>query len=135
MVILLLLTSMALPLARVQVQREREAQLRRALSEIRQAIDRHKDFADHGMINFKGDSYGYPPDLDTLVNGVVVRGAKSKYKFLRSVPIDPMTGKADWGLRAMQDDPDSRSWSGGNVFDVYSQSQMTALDGTRFADW
>jgi len=137
MVILLLLTSMALPLARVQVQREREAQLRRALSEMRQAIDRHKNFAERGMINFKADSYGYPPDLDTLVNGVVVRGAKSnqKYKFLRSVPIDPMTGKADWGLRSMQDDPDARSWSGGNVFDVYSQSQMTALDGTRYADW
>jgi general secretion pathway protein G len=134
--ILLILTSVALPLARVQVQRTHEVELRRALREIRQAIDRYKDFADRGMIPTKADSFGYPPDLETLVNGVALKGAATaKYKFLRRVPVDPMTGGTDWGLRAMQDDPDSRSWGGGNVFDVYSKAQGTALDGTRYADW
>jgi general secretion pathway protein G len=134
--ILLILTSVALPIARVQVQRTREVELRRALRQIRDAIDRYKDFSDRGMIPTKPDSFGYPPDLETLVNGVPLKGAATaKYKFLRRIPIDPMTGQADWGLRAMQDDPDSRSWGGGNVFDVYSQSQGTALDGTRYADW
>lgn len=134
--ILLILTSVALPVARVQVQRAREVQLRRALRQLRQAIDRHKDFADRGMIPTKADSFGYPPDLETLVNGVPLKGtATARYKFLRRIPIDPMTGSADWGLRAMQDDPNSRSWGGSNVFDVYSRSQGFALDGTRYADW
>jgi general secretion pathway protein G len=134
--ILLILTSVALPLARVQVQRTHEVELRRALREIRQGIDRYKDFADRGMIPTKADSFGYPPDLETLVKGVPLKGsATAKYKFLRRIPLDPTTGEADWGLRAMQDDPDSRSWSGGNVFDVYCKSQGTALDGTRYADW
>ncbi len=134
--ILLLLTSVALPIARVQAQRTREIELRRALRELRQAIDRYKDFADRGMIPAKSDSMGYPPELDTLVKGVALKGsATAKYKFLRKIPIDPMTGRADWGLRSMQDDPDSRSWDGSSVFDVYSQSQGTALDGTRYAVW
>jgi general secretion pathway protein G len=134
--ILLILTSVALPIARVQVQRTREVELHRALRELRQAIDRYKDFADRGMIPTKADSFGYPPDLETLVTGVPLKGtATAKYKFLRRIPVDPMTGQTDWGLRAMQDDPDSRSWGGGNVFDVYSKSQGTALDGTRYADW
>lgn len=136
MAILLLLTSVALPVARVQVQRSREAELRRALRQTREAIDRYKDFADRGMIPSQADSFGYPPDLETLVNGVALKGSSTaKYKFLRRIPIDPMTAKADWGLRSMQDDPDSRSWGGQNVFDVYSQSQGTALDGTRYVDW
>lgn len=136
MVILLLLTSVALPMARVQVQRTREVELRRALRHIREAIDRYKDFSDRGMIPPTPDSFGYPPDLDTLVNGVPLKGSSTaKYKFLRKIPIDPMTGKADWGMRAMQDDPDSQSWGGSNVFDVFSQSSGTALDGTRYADW
>ncbi|MFB3922716.1 MAG: type II secretion system protein [Terriglobia bacterium] len=134
--ILLLLTTMALPLARVQIQRTREAELRQALRDLRQAIDRYKDFSDRGMIPMKAESFGYPPDLATLVNGVPLKGAATaKYKFLRRIPVDPMTGSTDWGLRSMQDDPDSRSWSGNNVFDVYSKSQGTALDGTRYADW
>jgi general secretion pathway protein G len=134
--ILLILTSVALPVARIQVQRTHEVELRRALRELRQAIDRYKDFADRGMIPAKADSFGYPPDLETLVKGVPLKGsATAKYKFLRRIPVDPMTGQTDWGLRAMQDDPDSRSWGGGNVFDVYSKSQGTALDGTRYADW
>ena len=134
--ILLLLTSVALPIARVQAQRAREVELRRNLRQIRQAIDRYRDFADRGMIPIKPDSFGYPPDLETLVKGVPLKGAATaRYKFLRRIPIDPMTGKADWGMRSMQDDPDSRSWGGSNVFDVYSQSQGNALDGTRYADW
>ncbi len=134
--ILLLLTSMALPLARVQVQREREVELRRDLREMRDAIDRYKYFSDTGLIPMKVGSFGYPPDLDTLVKGVPVKGAATaKYKFLRKIPVDPMTGDADWGLRSMQDDLDSRSWGGENVFDVYSKSQGTALDGSSYADW
>jgi general secretion pathway protein G len=136
MTILLLLTGMALPLARMQVQREREVELRRDLRDIRSAIDRYKDFSDRGMIPVKADTFGYPPDLETLVDGVELKGAgAAKYKFLRRIPLDPMSGKADWGLRSMQDDPDSTSWGGENAFDVYSQSQATALDGTRYAEW
>lgn len=134
--ILLLLTTMALPLARVQVQRAHEAELRQALRDLRQAIDRYKDFSDRGMIPLKGESFGYPPDLETLVKGVPLKGsATAKYKFLRRIPVDPITGSTEWGLRSMQDDPDSRSWSGNNIFDVYSKGQGTALDGTRYADW
>ena len=134
--ILLILTSVALPIARIQAQRTREVELRRAVRELRQAIDRYKDFADRGMIPSKPDSFGYPPDLETLVNGVPLKGSSTaKYKFLRRVPVDPMTAKTEWSLRALQDDPDSRSWGGGNVFDVSSRSQGTALDGTRYVDW
>ncbi len=134
--ILLLLTSMALPLARVQVQREREVELRSDLREMRTAIDRYKYFSDMGLIPVKVGSFGYPPDLETLVEGVPVKGAATaKYKFLRKIPVDPMTGSTEWGLRSMQDDPDSRSWGGENVFDVYSKSQGTALDGSSYADW
>lgn len=136
MVILLLLTSIALPMARVEIQHAREQELRRDLRTMRDAIDRYKDFADRGMIASTPDSFNYPPDLDTLVQGVPLKGAsEAKYKFLRKIPIDPMTGQADWGLRAMQDDPDSTSWGGSNVFDVYSQSQGTAMDGTQYANW
>jgi general secretion pathway protein G len=134
--IILLLTTIALPLARVQVQRSREVDLRRDLREMREAIDRYKDFADHGMIPVKADTFGYPPDLHTLVEGVALKGtATAKYKFLRRIPVDPMTDTADWGMRSMQDDPDSRSWGGENVFDVYSKSDGTALDGTKYSDW
>lgn len=103
---------------------------------IREAIDRYKLDSDQGKIPIKVDTFGYPPDLQTLVDGVPVKGmAKGKYKYLRKIPIDPMTGSADWGLRAMQDDPDSKSWGGENVFDVYSKSQGTALNGTQYGDW
>lgn len=134
--ILLLLTSVALPLARVQVQRAKEVELRRDLRGLREALDRYKDFSDRGMIPVKADTFGYPSDLQTLVEGVPLKGAATaKYKFLRKIPVDPFTGQADWGLRSMQDDPDSRGWGGQNVFDVYCKSQGTALDGTRYADW
>lgn len=136
MALILLLSGLALPIARMQVQREREVELRRDLRDIREAIDRYKDFSDRAMIPVKSDTFGYPPDLDTLKDGVEIKGAGSaKYKFLRHLPVDPMTGRADWGMRSMQDDPDATSWGGENVFDVYSQSQETAADGTRYADW
>lgn len=136
MTILLLLTTVALPIARKAVLRTREAELRRDIREIRQAIDRYKDLADRGSIPSNADGFNYPPDLDTLVKGVVLKGAGTgKYKFLRRIPQDPMTGSTDWGLRAMQDDPDSKSWGGRNVFDIYSKSTATALDGTKYADW
>ncbi|MGO8819052.1 MAG: type II secretion system protein [Terriglobia bacterium] len=134
--ILLVLTTIALPLARNEIIRARETRLHENLRMIREAIDRYKSDSDYGKIPIKVDSFGYPPDLQTLVDGVPVKGsAKGKYKYLRKIPIDPMTGSADWGMRAMQDDPDSRSWSGSNVFDVYSKSQGTALDGTLYANW
>ena len=134
--ILLLLTSIALPFARLQMQRAREVELRRDLRQIRGAIDRYKDFSDRGMIPIKADTFGYPPDLQTLVEGVALKGSiNAKYKFLRKLPFDPMTDSADWGMRSMQDDPDSRSWGGQNLFDVYSKSDATALDGSKYSDW
>ncbi len=131
--ILLILTSLAIPLARVSIKRERERDLRRALWDMRDAIDRFKDAGDRGGFQCKAGTECYPPDLDTLVKGVDV-GTK-KMRFLRKIPVDPMTGTADWGMRSMQDDPDSDSFSGDNVFDVYSKSQGTALDGTKYKDW
>lgn len=131
--ILLILTGMAVPLVRVTVQRERERELRQALWTLRDAIDRYKDTADRGSIQTKVGSENYPPDLDTLVKGVDVAG--KKLKFLRKIPIDPMTGKDEWGMRSMQDDPTSDSWGEQNVFDVYTKSQGTALDGTKYKDW
>ena len=202
--ILMILSSAAIPLARVTIMRQRETELRRDLREMRTAIDRYKDAADKNLIITEVGSQGYPPDLQTLVDGVTVSstgntggisasalaGASStgqfgsagtpqmapggtagalggpsggtaggapggtsqlgsslsqsgqsmsttpsKVRFLRKIPVDPMTGKTDWGLRAVQDDPDSTSWGGSNVFDVYSQSTGTALDGTKYSDW
>ena len=132
--ILSLLTMMALPLARVTVQREREKRLRQALWEMRDSIDRYKNAADLGAFQKKLDSDGYPPDLETLVKGVEIQGGK-KVRFLRSIPTDPMTGTKEWGMRSEQDDPDSDSWGGQAVFDVYTKSEGTALDGTKYKDW
>jgi general secretion pathway protein G len=138
--ILLILATAAMPLARVTVQRQREIELHRALREIRTAIDKYKDSVDNGLIgsvDVKVGSEGYPPDLDTLVEGVSVANDASgrKLKFLRRVPQDPMTKSTDWGLRAYGDKPDSTSWGGGNVYDVYSKADGTALDGTKYRDW
>ena len=134
--ILLVVSSVALPIARYAAAREKEAVLRHNLDEIRDAIDRYKDAADHNQIKVEMGSEGYPPDLQTLVTGVPLgNNSEKKIRFLRKIPIDPMTGRADWGLRAVQDDPDSRHWSGKNVFDVYSQSTDTAMDGTKYTDW
>ena len=131
--IMSILALAALPLARLTVRREKERELRRDLWEMRDAIDRYKNAADQNAFQTKVGSEGYPPDLDTLVNGVDVGG--KKLRFLRRIPVDPMTGKNEWGLRSMQDDPDSTSWSGDNVFDVYTQSEGTAIDGTKYKDW
>ncbi len=131
--ILAILASAAVPVARFQVKREKERELRYDLWEMRSAIDAYKDAADRGAFQVKVDSMGYPPDLETLVNGVEVQ--TKKVRFLRKIPVDPMTGNADWGLRSNQDEPDSDSWGGQNVFDVYSKSDGTALDGTKYKDW
>jgi type II secretory pathway pseudopilin PulG len=198
--ILLILSSAAMPLARVTIRRQKETELRRDLREMRNAIDRYKDAADKNLIRTEVGSQGYPPDLQTLADGVTVSiggntggisasalagasstaqfgsagtssfgpGARagtsslgtgaaagttsgisplgssasqsmsttpSKVRFLRKIPVDPMTGKPDWGLRAVQDDHDSTSWGGSNVFDVYSQSTGASIDGTKYADW
>src|SRR5689334_14373912 len=131
--ILVILTSLAIPLARVTIKREKEHELRQALWEMRDAIDRYKDAADRGAFQIKVGSEGYPPDLDTLVKGVDANG--KKIRFLRRIPTDPMTGSTEWGMRSMQDDPDSDSWGGQNVFDVFTKSQGKALDGTDYKDW
>ncbi len=161
--ILLVLSTAAIPVARMTIQRQREAELRRDLREMRDAIDRYKDAADKNLIRTEVGSQGYPPDLDTLVSGVDIAvggntggisaaalaaasqaggsiaaapsDLPTKVRFLRRIPVDPMTGKPDWGLRAIQDDADSHSWGGHNVFDVYTQSQSTAIDGTKYEDW
>jgi general secretion pathway protein G len=131
--ILGILASAAVPIARFKVQRDRERELRYELWQMRDAIDHYKDAADKGTFMTKVDSQNYPPDLDELVKGVDVQG--KKVKFLRKIPVDPMTGKAEWGLRSMQDDPDSDSYGGQSVFDIYSKSDGTALDGTKYKDW
>jgi general secretion pathway protein G len=168
--ILLVLASAAMPLARFTVKREKEAELRRDLREMRDSIDRYKDAADRHLIRVEAGTEGYPPDLQTLVQGVDLVAqpgagttatapagqsgfaaipfgsqpaetsgaggeAIRRVRFLRRVPVDPMTGRAEWGLRAVQDPPDSTSWSGKDVFDVYSLSNGTALDGTQYSSW
>jgi len=137
---LLILASAVLPLAKVTVQRQREIELRRALRELRTAIDRYKDAVDQGMIgsiDVKAGSEGYPPDLETLVEGVTAANDASgrKLKFLRRIPIDPMTKTADWGMRSYQDDTNATSWGGQNVYDVFTKHEGTGLDGTKYRDW
>ncbi len=131
--ILGILAAAAVPVAQFQVKRQKERELRRDLWTMRDAIDHYKDAADKGAFQTKVDSQNYPPDLETLVNGVDVQG--KKVKFLRKIPVDPMTGNTDWGLRSMQDDPSSDSYGGQSVFDVHSKSTGTALDGTKYSDW
>jgi general secretion pathway protein G len=139
--ILLVLASAVMPLAQVTAQRHREAELKRYLREMRTAIDRFKDAADQGAIaatDIEANSEGYPPDLETLVEGVTMANDASgrKLRFgLRRIPIDPMTNSMEWGLRSYQDKPDATSWGGQNVFDVYTKSEATALDGTKYHDW
>ena len=130
-----ILATAALPIARFQVKRTKEADLRRDLWMMRDAIDHYKDAADKGGIQTKADSFNYPPDLQTLVDGVDVQ--TKKVRFLRKIPTDPMTGNADWDIRSMQDDPDDTGGGGGgeNVFDVHSKSNGTALDGTKYNTW
>ena len=131
--ILAVLASAAVPIARFQVKRQKERELRYDLWMMRDGIDKYKDAADRGAFQTKVDSQNYPPDLQTLVDGVDIQG--KKVRFLRRIPLDPMTGTAEWGLRSMQDDPTSESFGGQSVFDVYSKSQGTGLDGTKYKDW
>jgi general secretion pathway protein G len=183
--ILLILSTAAIPMFQLTVQRRKEAELRYDLREMRNAIDRYKDDADKNLIRTEVGSQNYPPDLKTLVEGVTMSAAgggaggisasalatasgtsqfgsagtpqlgagggipslgaggaglgmsltPNKVRYLRKIPVDPMTGKDDWGFRAVQDEPDSNSWGGSNVFDVYSSSQATAIDGTKYSDW
>jgi general secretion pathway protein G len=134
--ILIILSTAAVPMARMTIQRQKEAELKRSLREVRTAIDRFKDAADRNQLQVKAGTEGYPPDLQTLVEGVQLAGAPDRHvRFLRKIPVDPMTGKPDWGMRSVQDDPDTGSWGGQDVFDVYSLSTGTALDGTRYSDW
>ena len=135
--LLSLLSTLAPPLARVQIKREKERELRQALREIRTAIDRYKEAADRGMFQVKLGTEGYPPDLEVLVEGVELANSPEgkRLKLLRRIPKDPMTNSTEWGLRSYQDSPDSLSWGGQNVFDVYTQSQDIALDETRYSEW
>ena len=138
--ILFVLASAAMPLAQVASQRQREIELRRNLREMRTAIDKFKDAVDQGLIpstEVTPGSEGYPEKLEKLVDGVSAAGDASgrKLKFLRRIPIDPMTGKTEWGMRAYQDKADSTTWGGQNVFDVYSKSDGEGLDGSKYKDW
>ncbi|HDJ24284.1 MAG TPA: type II secretion system protein [Candidatus Aminicenantes bacterium] len=139
--ILAILAGVAIPLAQVAIKREKEIELRRNLRILREAIDAYKQLADEKKFEFDEDTYGYPPDLETLVNGVeieeTIQGNRVEriVRFLRRIPKDPMTNSYDWGLRSYQDDPDSDVWGGENVYDVYTKSQATALDGTKYRDW
>lgn len=138
--LLVILASAAMPMARVTMQRQREVELRHSLREMRTAIDKFKDQADLGNIantELRAGSENYPPSLEVLVEGVSAANDATgrKLKFLRRIPIDPMTNSPDWGLRSYTDKPDSTSWGGGNVYDVYSKAEGTALDGTNYKDW
>ena len=136
--ILVVLCSVALPIARYTGWRMREKELRQDLRDMRDAIDHYKTLADKGQIRVDPLAGGYPPDLETLVKGVPLTGAAGQSKtihFLRRIPTDPITKQADWGLRSVEDDPDSTSWDGKNVFDVYSKSDATAMDGTKYSEW
>ncbi|MGV8041152.1 MAG: type II secretion system protein [Thermoanaerobaculaceae bacterium] len=130
-----ILAAVALPTAKFTIKRQREAELRLVLRQMRNAIDEHKRLADQGMIQVELGTEGYPKELEVLVEGVDVVGQTIKKKFLRRVPIDPMTGEAEWGMRSYQDEADSRTWGRQNVYDVYSLSGATALDGTKYKDW
>ncbi|MGH9575210.1 MAG: type II secretion system protein [Candidatus Acidiferrales bacterium] len=156
--ILIILATVAMPMERVVVRRHKEAQLRYDLQQMRDAVDRYKDAADKNLFQVEADTNGYPPDLQTLVDGVELTGTGSptgasgalgalssntnaaesksrKLHFLREIPVDPMTGQKDWVLRSVQDDPDSTAWGGQDVFDVHTSSTDTALDGTKYSDW
>ena len=133
---MMILASVAVPLARVEIIHKKEEMLRYDLRDMRDAIDRYKDDSDKGLIQTQAGTEGYPPDLQTLVDGVQLTSAQDKkVHYLRKIPKDPFTGNADWGMRSVQDDSDSTAWGGTDVFDVYSQATGTGLDGTKYADW
>lgn len=134
--ILAILAGVSIPLARNSIKRERERELHQALREMRTAIDKFKEASDMGQIEKPTDTEGYPQTLDQLVDGVQMIGQAGKtIKFLRKIPIDPMTNSTDWGMRSYQDEPTAQSWGGQNVFDVYTKSDGIAFDGRRYRDW
>lgn len=139
--ILSILALAAMPLAKVAIKREKEITLRRNLRIMREAIDEYKKLADENKFEFDEETEGYPPDLETLVNGIEIaitekdKEKKKVVKFLRRIPKDPIMNSLEWGLRSYQDDADSDVWGGENVYDVYSRSASTALDGTKYRDW
>jgi general secretion pathway protein G len=138
--VMMVLASAALPLARVSIKRQREKELHDTLRQVRAAIDKFKDYADTGRIAATELQYGsdnYPTSLQQLVDGVALANDASgaKLKFLRRIPVDPITGTTDWGLRSYEDKPDATTWGGQNVYDIYSKAQGTALDGTKYKDW
>jgi general secretion pathway protein G len=134
--IISILVGVAVPLARNSIRREKEIELRTALREIRTAIDKYKDYSDRGFIMVKVDTEGYPETLQVLVEGVQLVGqVDKKLRLLRRIPKDPMTNSTDWGQRSVQDEPKSMSWGGQNVFDVYTKSSGTGLDGTKYQEW
>ena len=134
--IISILVGLAVPLARNSIKRERESELRAALRDIRLAIDKYKDASDRGFIMVKVDTEGYPETLQLLVDGVQMVGqVDKKLKFLRRIPLDPMTNSTEWGQRSYQDDPKMSSWGRQNVFDVFTKSEGTALDGTKYKEW
>jgi general secretion pathway protein G len=131
-----ILTAMVIPVARYTLKRQKEVELRHALRTMRDAIDKYKQLSDSGQIPLEVGGEGYPPDLETLVEGVTLVGqATKKQKFLRKIPIDPLTGKPEWGMRSYQDEPDSFAWGGQNVYDVFSLSPGRAIDKTYYKDW
>jgi len=130
-----LLATMVLPVAKFSVKRRKETELRLALRQMRTAIDEYKRLSDQGMIPVTIGGEGYPEELEVLVEGVQIVGQETKRRFLRRIPIDPMTRETEWGMRSYQDEPDSDVWGGENIYDVYSQSDATALDGTQYKDW
>jgi len=133
--LLAILAGMAMPVAKFTVKRRKEMELRLALRQMRTAIDEYKRLSDQGMIPVKLGSEGYPPDLETLAEGVQLVGQEIKRKFMRKLPMDPMTREEEWGLKSYQDEVDSTSWGGENVWDVYSLSESIGLDGTEYKDW
>ena len=130
-----ILAAVALPTGRFMVRREQEAELRLALRQMRNAIDEHKRLADQGMIQVELGTEGYPAELEVLVEGVTIVGQTTKRRFLRRIPVDPMTGSTDWGKRSYQDRPDSKVWGGQSVYDIYSKFDGIALDGSKYKDW
>ena len=131
-----ILVGLAVPLARNSIKRQKEVELRTALREMRTAIDKYKDFADRGLIMSKVDTENYPETLEVLVEGVQLVGqVDKKLKLLRRIPVDPMTNSTEWGMRSYQDDLKATSWGGQNVFDVYTKSEGTAFDGTKYKEW
>ncbi len=132
------LAVVAIPMVETSVKREKELHLKRSLREIRTAIDEYHDFVVNNKIKFDEETYGYPEDLEILVKGIEFRDKKNKgkvRKFLRRIPVDPMTGNIEWGLRSYQDKMNSTHWGGENVWDIYSKSEKKALDGSSYKDW